>query len=111
MAKGSAISVEYIIIEEDSGSIRVCQIYDNVKGSLRKCAKEVGFAVGPKWNTQQLGKKIIDQFSDGSTAEIGEYIISHDGSGHIDTSFDLQSSCLSRLPKPRCRKCLTANRI
>lgn len=85
MAKKSAISGEYIITVEDSGAIRVCQIYNNVKGSLRQCAEEVGFEVDPKWNTQQFGKKLIDQYGDGSIAEIGEYTISRNGSGHIDS--------------------------
>lgn len=85
MAKKSAISGEYIITEEDSGAIRVCQIYDNVKESLRQCAKDVGFKYDNQWTTQQLGKKLIDQYGDGSTAEIGEYTISRDGSGHIDS--------------------------
>ena len=73
MAKKSAISGEYIITVEDSGAIRVCQIYNNVKGSLRQCAEEVGFEVDPKWNTQQFDKKLIDQYGDGSIVEIGEY--------------------------------------
>ncbi|MDE5585979.1 MAG: hypothetical protein K2I92_06510 [Muribaculaceae bacterium] len=85
MAKKSAISGEYIITEEDSGSIRVCQIYDNVMESLRQCAKEVGFSFDSKWNTQQLGKALVDEYGDGKIAEIGEYTISRDGSGHIDS--------------------------
>lgn len=85
MAKKSAITGEYIITVEDSGAIRVCQIYDNVKASLRECAKQIGFDYDPKWNTQQFGKKIIDEYGEGSTAEIGEYTISRSGSGHIDT--------------------------
>ncbi|MDE6265348.1 MAG: hypothetical protein K2M11_09430 [Paramuribaculum sp.] len=85
MAKKSAITGEYIITEEDSGAIRVCQIYDNVLESLRQCAKEVGFKADPNWNTQTFGKKIIDQYGDGSTAVIGEYTISRDSSGHVDT--------------------------
>lgn len=85
MAQKSAITGEYIITMEDSGSIRVCQIYDNTKGSLRECAKSIGFEYDKDWNTQQFGKKLIDQYGDGSVAEIGEYTISRDGSGHIDS--------------------------
>ena len=85
MAKKSAISGEYIITEEDSGAIRVCQIYDNVIASLRQCAKEVGFSFDSKWDTQHFGRKLIAEFGDGSTAEIGEYTISRDSSGHIDS--------------------------
>ncbi len=85
MAQKSAISGEYIITVEDSGSIRVCRIFDNVMGSLKECAKSVGFAVDPKWNTQDLGRKLIKEYGDGTTAEIGEYSISRDSSGHVDT--------------------------
>lgn len=85
MAKKSAISGEYIITVEDSGAIRVCQIYDNVKASLCECAKEVGFKFDPAWNTQNFGKKLVDQYGDGKTAEIGEYTISRTDSGHVDS--------------------------
>lgn len=85
MAKKSAISGEYIITVEDSGAVRVCQIYDNVKASLRDCAKEVGFNYDPDWNTQQFGKKMVDQYGDGKIAEIGEYTITRTDSGHIDS--------------------------
>lgn len=85
MAKKSAISGEYIITVEDSGAVRVCQIYDNVLGSLRECAKEVGFDYDPSWNTQTFGKRLVDQYGDGSTAEIGEYTISRTDSGHVDS--------------------------
>lgn len=85
MAKKSAISGEYIITVEDSGAIRVCRIFDNVMGSLRECAKSIGFTVDPKWNTQDLGRKLIKEYGDGSTAEIGEYTITRTSSGHVDT--------------------------
>lgn len=85
MAKKSAITGEYIITVEDSGSIRVCRIFDNVIGSLRECAKSVGFAVDPKWTTQDLGRKLIKEFGDGNSAEIGEYTITRTDSGHIDS--------------------------
>ncbi len=41
MVKKSAISGEYIITIEDSDAVRVCQIFDNVIGSLREAAKSV----------------------------------------------------------------------
>lgn len=85
MAIKSAISGEYIITVEDSGSIRVCRIYDNVISSLRECAKEVKFKYDPKWTTQQFGNKLIKEYGDGNVAEIGEFTISSTGSGHIDS--------------------------
>lgn len=43
MAKKSAISGEYIITVEDSGSITVHRVYDNTIGALREIAEKVGF--------------------------------------------------------------------
>ena len=60
MAAKSAISGEYIILREDSGSIVVYRIYDNAKGALREIAEKEGFEVNPEWNTRQLGAKLID---------------------------------------------------
>lgn len=85
MAKKSAISGEYIITVEDSGTVRVCKIFDNVKGSLRECAQTVGFEYDPKWTTQQFGSKIIKEYGDGKIAEIGEYTITKRDSGSIES--------------------------
>ncbi|MCM1336318.1 MAG: hypothetical protein NC187_04685 [Candidatus Amulumruptor caecigallinarius] len=85
MAKKSAISGEYIITVEDSGSIRVCKIYDNVKGSLRECAESKGFDYDTAWTTRQFGAKLIKEFGDGNMAEIGEYTIIKRDSGTIET--------------------------
>lgn len=85
MAKKSAISGEYIITVEDSGSVRVCKIHDNVKGALRECAEAKGFAYDTDWTTRQFGSKLIKEFGEGNTAEIGEYTITKLGSGSIET--------------------------
>lgn len=85
MAKKSAISGEYIITVEDSGTIRVCKIFDNVKGSLRECAQTVGFEYDPNWTTQQFGSKLIKEYGDGKIAEIGEYTITKRDSGSIES--------------------------
>lgn len=85
MAKKSAISGEYIITVEDSGSIRVCRIYDNVKGSLREVAALKEFEVDPKWTTQELGRKLVKEFGDGSMAEIGEYVVTRRSTGKIES--------------------------
>ncbi|MDE5689007.1 MAG: hypothetical protein K2I18_10365 [Paramuribaculum sp.] len=60
MAKKSAISGEYIITVEDSGTVRVCKIYDNVIGSLREIAAQVGFEINEKSNTRNNGSKLVD---------------------------------------------------
>ncbi len=85
MAKKSAISGEYIITVEDSGTVRVCKIYDNVMGSLREVAESKGFAIDPKWNTQETGRRIVNEFGDGKMAEIGEYVVTRRDSGKIET--------------------------
>lgn len=84
MAKKSAISGEYIVTVEDSGTIRVCKIYDNVKGSLRECAEAKGFGFEPNWTTRQFGAKLIKEFGDNDTAEIGEYTIAQRDDGSIE---------------------------
>ncbi len=85
MAKKSAISGEYIITVEDSGTVRVCKIYDNVIGSLRKIAATKNFEIDPKWNTQETGRRIVKEFGDGSIAEIGEYVVTRRENGKIET--------------------------
>lgn len=85
MAKKSAISGEYIITVEDNGTVRVCKIYDNVKGSLREIAALKDFEVDPKWNTQELGRRICKEFGEGNMAEVGEYVVTRRDSGKIET--------------------------
>ena len=85
MAKKSAISGEYIITVEDSGSIRVCKIANNTKGALRECATAKGFDYDPSWTTQQFGSKLIKEFGEGNMAEIGEFTITKLKSGSIET--------------------------
>jgi hypothetical protein len=60
MAAKSAISGEYIIQKEESGSIVVYRIYDNSKGALREIAQKIGFEYDEKWNVRQFGAKLID---------------------------------------------------
>lgn len=85
MAKKSAISGEYIITVEDSGTVRVCKIYDNVKGSLREIAEAKSFEYDPAWTTQQFGARIVKEFGDGKIAAIGEYVVTRLASGKIET--------------------------
>ena len=85
MAKKSAISGEYIITQEDSGTIRVCKIYDNVIGSLREIAAANNYTIEPKWNTQDAGRHICKDFGDGTMAQIGEYTIVKRSGGRIES--------------------------
>ena len=103
MAKKSAISGEYIITVEDSGTVRVCKIYDNVKGSLRECAESKNFEYDPGWTTRQFGSKLIKEFGEGNQAEIGEYTIVKRDSGTIE-SYRTYANTKSAL-----RECAEAN--
>ena len=92
MAKKSAISGEYIVTVEDSGSIRVCKIADNAKGAMRECADAKGFEYDPNWTTRQFGSQLIKEFGDGNMAEIGEFTITKLSSGSIETFQVFQNS-------------------
>lgn len=98
MAKKSAISGEYIITQEDNGTIRVCQIFDNVKGSLREASKSVGFEFDPNWTTQQFGNKLVKEYGDGKTASVGEYTIIKRDSGSIE-SYRVHGNTIAALRK------------
>lgn len=84
MAKKSAISGEYIITVEDSGSGRVCKIADNVKGAMRECAEQNGMEYDNNWTTRQFGAKLIKQFGEGNLAEVGEFTITKRDSGSFE---------------------------
>lgn len=98
MALKSAISGEFIITIEDSGAVRVCQIFDNVIGSLREAAGSVKFAYDKQWNTQQFGQKLVKEFGDGVTANIGEYTIVRRDSGAIE-SYRIHGNTIAVLRK------------
>lgn len=85
MAKKSAIIGEYIITVEDSGSVNVLKIFDNVKESLRQCAVAKEFEYDPEWTTRQFGSKLIKEFGEGKEATIGEYTIVKRDNESIET--------------------------
>ena len=84
MAAKSAISGEYIIQKEDSGSIVVYRIYDNTKGALREIAEEKKFQFDTNWTTRQFGNKICKEFGDGKQAVVGCYNVRVQDSGSIE---------------------------
>ena len=84
MAK-SVISGEYLIQQEESGSIVVYRIFDNVKASLREAAEIRNYAYDANWNTRQFGKNLCKEFGDGQTAIIGNYCIRVKDNGAIET--------------------------
>ena len=53
---------EYVITREDHGSVAVTkggELQSNSKAALREIAAKVGFEVEDKWNSQQVGVKLI----------------------------------------------------
>ena len=68
MAKKSVIAGEYIIEIADNGRVDVLRIPTNLYQTMRCLAKEKGFPVDEKWNTQDLGNKLVTEFGDGTTA-------------------------------------------
>jgi hypothetical protein len=85
MAKKSAISGEYLIQVEDSGSVVVWRIFDNVKASLREIASIKEFEYNPDWTTRQFGSHICKEFGDGKTATVGGYVIQVRENGSIES--------------------------
>lgn len=85
MAMKSTISGEYLIQVEESGSIAVYRIFDNVKASLREAAETKGFAYDANWTTRQFGKNLCKEFGDGVSATVGNYVIRVKEDGGIET--------------------------
>lgn len=85
MAKKSAISGEYIVQVEDSGSVVVFRIFENVKASLREVAEAKGFEYDKEWTTRQFGKKLCKEYGDGTLATVGNYVIRVKEDGGIET--------------------------
>ena len=85
MNKKFAISGEYLIQVEDTGSISVYRFYDNVKGSLREIAESKDFKYDPNWTTRQFGNKICKEYGNGEFAKIGNYVVVVMEDGSIKT--------------------------
>lgn len=85
-SKASAISGEYIINVKQDDTVEVFRIFDNVKGSLRECAEQVGFNYDPSWNTRRLGHTLLRAYEKGlKQVTIGNYTIVERASGTIET--------------------------
>lgn len=54
-------------------------------GSLREIAAQQNFEIDPKWNTQATGRHIVNEFGDGTIAEVGEYVVTRRANGKIET--------------------------
>lgn len=88
MPKKSAVYGEYMISQDQSGTIRVLREFDNVKASLRAIADEVGFEYDEKWNTRQFGNNLVKAYGENGVAQVGEYGVQVLSSGSI-ASFKL----------------------
>lgn len=87
MIKKTATTANYTIVQHDSGSIEVYQVFDNTIGALREVADEIGFDYDEGWNTRTFGWKLIQHINGGAsqqTAQSGAYLIIRHESGTIE---------------------------
>ena len=75
MARKSVIAGEYIIEIADNGHVDVLRVYSNLYQTMRTLAKSKGFSVDEKWNTQDLGRKLVKEFGDGEMAHFGDVVV------------------------------------
>lgn len=85
MASKSAVYKDYLIVQEDSGSIKLLRVYDNVKDSLRQIAKVVGFYYDDSWTTRQFGSKLVKEYGSDGVAQFGEYGVRILSTGSIES--------------------------
>lgn len=90
MAK-KAVYKEYLIYQDNSGSIKVLRRFSNVIASLRAIADAVGFDYDSNWTTRQFGSKLIKEYGDQGIAQFGEYGVRVLSNGSID-SFKLYAN-------------------
>lgn len=50
----------YMIVKKDNGHIDTYRTYGNTMEALRNISSVVGFEFDSKWNTRQMGSKLID---------------------------------------------------
>lgn len=75
MAKKSVIAGEYIIEIADNGHVDVLRVYSNLRGTMCDIAEKKDFPVDKKWNTQDLGHKLVKEFGDGKEAHFGDVVV------------------------------------
>lgn len=85
MAKKSVICGEFIVTINDDESVSVNKIYKSTMAALKEIAVANGFEVSPKWNTQDLGRRLLAQFCNGAKeGTIGEYQIEREANQRIN---------------------------
>ncbi|MDD7134123.1 MAG: WG repeat-containing protein [Bacteroidales bacterium] len=82
--KKSVIVGDYVLEVKQSGHVDVVRIPRNAKGTMTVIAKDLGFKVEEKWNTQDLGRHLIKEFGDGATAVFGDITINKLKNGKIE---------------------------
>lgn len=85
MESKSAVYKDYLIVQEDSGSIKLLRVYDNVKDSLRQIAKAVGFSYDDSWTTRQFGSKLVKEYGSDGVAQFGEYGVRILSTGSVES--------------------------
>ena len=75
MARQSVIAGEYIIEMADNGHIDILRVYSNPYQTMCAIAKEKEFSIDEKWNTQDLGRKLVKEFGDGEVAHFGDIVV------------------------------------
>lgn len=83
-AKKSVIAGEYVIEIKESGHVDVVRVPRNAMGTMKKIAEEKGIQVDKKWNTQDLGRHLLKEFGDGTTAVFGDITIKKYNGGKIE---------------------------
>ena len=92
MAKKSVIAGEFTIEIAENGHVDVVRIPNNAKGTMRNIAAEKGFVVDEKWNTQELGRRLVKEFGDGTTAKFGPITITRMPDNKIEIVEDAPSA-------------------
>lgn len=90
--KKSAVATPYFIVEEESGSIKVYNFFENVKESLRKISEIKSFSYDPSWTTRQFGSKICKEFGNGKLAAVDNYVVIVEDSGAIVTFMEYENT-------------------
>ena len=84
MAKKSTIAGEYIIEIADNGHVDLYRIFSNAKAAMRDIARSRNFEVSDKWNTQDLGRHLVKEFGDGTTADFDDVKVTRLADGKIE---------------------------
>lgn len=83
MARKRASLGGSIIYIDDMGAVRVGVPCDKATDPLRKIAASENIEVAPEWDTDRLGRQIVEDYGDGDRAEVGGYAVELDDEDDI----------------------------